>query len=218
MEGKKVTLHYFEGLNALGCIARLLLKYGNVEFENKNYKREEWSTHRANFVFKYLPVLEVDGVQYSQSVAIYFYIAKKLGLAGSSDEQEQVILSVLNSFVDIQKGGFDQYSAALQSQVPEKISEALAILNETITEIGEGYEKLYVRNGSGKYFIGDQLSVVDFYLAFWIGEFFSKRFPQVFEVFTKAAPTLSNAIVAYTKGEIFTALFNSDLYLKDAII
>lgn len=218
MEGKKIVLHYFEGFNALGCIARLMLKYGNVEFENKTYVWDDWANHRGNFNFKYLPVLEVDGFQHSQSLAIYFYIAKKLGLAGSSDEQEQLVLSVLSTFSDIEKGGFDRYFEASESNSPEKIAEATAILSETITEIGEGYEKLYISSGSGKYFLGDKLSVADFFFAHWFGKYFANKIPQVIEVFSKAAPTLSKAILTYTNEDLFTNLFNSNVYLKDALI
>lgn len=219
MEGKKVVLHYF-GLNGLGALARILLKYGNIEFENKKYSFEDWATARDNFDFKFMPVLEVDGVQYSQSIAVYFYIARKIGnLLGKSDEDEQAILAVLSTWSDF--GGAKIINIIWpkgENATPEKIKENTEILTQSVVKIAQGLEKLYTRHGSGKYFLGSSISVADFYLANLFGHYFPARFPEIYEEFKKAAPGLSQAISTYTTEEPFVALFESDLYIKGADI
>lgn len=167
-----------------------------------------------------MPVLEVDEVQYSQSTAVHFYIAKKIGnLLGKSDEDEQAILAALSTWGDF--GGtkiINVISPKGENATPEKIKENTEILTQAVVKIAQGIEKLFAKHGSGKYFLGSSLSVADFYLVNLFGHYFPTKFPEIFEEFKKAAPGLSQAISKNVTEEPFVALFDSELYIKGADI
>ena len=96
----------------------------------------------------------------------------------------------------------------------KKIKENTEILIQSVVKVAQGFEKLYTRQGSGKYFLGNTLSLADFYLANFFGRYFPSRFPEVYEEFKKAAPGLSQAIAAYTAEEPFKSLIDSEVIIK----
>lgn len=56
--------------------------------------------------FGQMPLLEVDGKQVHQSLAIVRYIAKRVGLAGSNDWESLLIDSVGDTANDLRLSGF----------------------------------------------------------------------------------------------------------------
>ncbi|XP_026732536.1 glutathione S-transferase 2-like [Trichoplusia ni] len=75
-------------VKALGECVRLLLAYGGQEFEDKRVAFEtEWPEMKPKTAFGQLPILEIDGKQYAQSVAISRYLGRKYGIAGADDEE-----------------------------------------------------------------------------------------------------------------------------------
>lgn len=48
-----------------------------------------------------LPVLEIDGKRYSQSLAICRYLGEKYGLAGDNDEEAMEIDQIVDFIYDI---------------------------------------------------------------------------------------------------------------------
>ncbi|CAH0725477.1 unnamed protein product, partial [Brenthis ino] len=84
----KVVFSYFP-LKALGESTRLLLAYGGQEFEDRRISfPDEWPAIKPTTPFGQLPVLEIDGKKYAQSVAIARYLGRKYGLAGQDIEED----------------------------------------------------------------------------------------------------------------------------------
>ncbi|CAG4982226.1 unnamed protein product [Colias eurytheme] len=83
----KVVVRYFEG-KALGEHIRTLLAYGNQEFEDIRIPFDQWPAHKPSTPFGAMPVLEIDGKQYAQSLAIGRYLGRKYGLVGDDAEQD----------------------------------------------------------------------------------------------------------------------------------
>lgn len=201
MEGKKITLHYFN-LNCKGIILRLLLKYGNIQFEDKRVSFEEWGSLKSTFDFKFMPVLEIDGVQHSQAYSLYVYVARKIGgLLGKTAEEEQEILCALLCLEDIN-------SKIVQKEL-KLVDETTGITNlkNTVLQIVSGLEILYKRLGKGEFFIGDSLSLADFFLVaifkvylFGIGKEFLK------ESINEQAPNLSNLVERLISSDLFVKL------------
>lgn len=155
MEGKKIKLHYFN-LNGRGRIPRMLLTLGKFTYEDKMYSFEDYPNVKDNFDFKFFPVLEIDGFQYSQSQAINLYLAKKIGgLLGKSDEDEQIILSSLLAMDDINAKFFPHI---LNMGDPKETKSAL---EKILAQVCCGLEAQYKRNGKGKYFLGDIFTLAD---------------------------------------------------------
>lgn len=200
MEGKKITLHYFAG-NGRGLLPRALLKYGKINFEDKQYSFPEFNEKKNTFDFKFLPVLEIDNEQLNQSHAINIYLARKIGgLLGKTPEEEQAILTAEFSYDDIANKQF-QYEF-------KKIDENVAkeqLVNTTI-QIVSGLEAVHKKHG-GKYFVGDSISLADFVLATYFSTYlFSLRKDLLREKIEQAAPLLTKLVDRLISEEPFNSL------------
>nr|AMY26653.1 glutathione S-transferase sigma 1 [Chilo suppressalis] len=82
-----VKLTYFP-VKALGESTRLLLAYGGQEFEDFRINPETWPELKPKTPLGQLPVLEIDGKQYAQSLAIGRYLGRKYGLSGADIEED----------------------------------------------------------------------------------------------------------------------------------
>nr|WOZ07762.1 glutathione S-transferase GSTs7 [Agrotis ipsilon] len=81
----KYVFYYFD-LKGLGESCRLLLAYGDQEYEDRRVSREDWPDFKPKTPFGQMPVLEVNGKLYAQSHAICSYLGRKYGLAGDTLE------------------------------------------------------------------------------------------------------------------------------------
>ena len=79
-----VKLIYFD-IEARGEVIRLLLKYGNIVFEDVRLSFADWPKHKPATPMGQVPVLYWDGEELAQSAAITRFLARKVGLAGGSD-------------------------------------------------------------------------------------------------------------------------------------
>ncbi|KAJ2940405.1 hypothetical protein O0L34_g84 [Tuta absoluta] len=83
----KVVFTYFPS-KALGEGPRMLLAYGGQEFEDRRIQPEQWPELKPQMPFGQMPVLEIDGKQYAQSLAIARYLGRKYGLNGANIEED----------------------------------------------------------------------------------------------------------------------------------
>ncbi|XP_026330565.1 glutathione S-transferase 2-like [Hyposmocoma kahamanoa] len=96
----KVVLHYFP-LKALGEGPRMLLAYGGQEFEDHRVPEEQWPDFKPKMPFGQMPVLEINGKKYAQSVAISRYLGRKYGLAGDNIEEDFEIDQNVDFYTDL---------------------------------------------------------------------------------------------------------------------
>ncbi|CAB3230546.1 unnamed protein product [Arctia plantaginis] len=82
----KVVFRYFPA-KGMGEGSRLLLAYGGQQFEDVRIAPENWPQYKSKTVFGQMPILEIDGKQYAQSVAISRYLGRKYGVAGDNEEE-----------------------------------------------------------------------------------------------------------------------------------
>ncbi|KAI5637801.1 glutathione S-transferase 2 [Phthorimaea operculella] len=110
----KYVVTYFN-VKALAEPTRLLLSYGGQEFEDRRIEREDWEKIKPNFPFRQLPVLEIDGKQFAQSMSIARYLGHKFGVAGANFEEDLEIDQAVDFFNDIRL----KASAPMYEQDPE---------------------------------------------------------------------------------------------------
>lgn len=79
-----IKLIYFD-IRGRAEICRLVLHAGKKPFTDQRLQQEEWLHVKPSTPFESLPVLEVDGVQLSQGIAIATYLAKECGLYASDN-------------------------------------------------------------------------------------------------------------------------------------
>jgi len=130
-----IRLHYFD-IAALGEISRILMKIGNLPFEDVRYPFTftasgvdspdmEVKKKTGAFVcnMNRVPVLEIEnGVTIGQSKTIERYLADRLHLFGSSDVERALIDGVTENVRDIK----DKYSKVRYTTNPEEKDALIA--------------------------------------------------------------------------------------------
>ncbi|XP_037030116.1 glutathione S-transferase-like [Bradysia coprophila] len=123
-------LTYFNS-QALGEAIRLLLHYGKIEFEDirVDYEKDWPSYPKDTLPLRLLPILEIDGIQLHQSIAICRYLAKIVGLAGTTRLEDYEIDNVVDTVNDFRA----RLAGAFYEQNTVAKEETLKIIqNETI--------------------------------------------------------------------------------------
>ncbi|KAJ2940404.1 hypothetical protein O0L34_g83 [Tuta absoluta] len=137
----KVVFSYFP-VKALGEGPRMLLAYGGQEFEDRRIPSEQWPEYKPQTPFGQMPVMEIDGKQYAQSLAIARYLGRKYGLNGADIEEDFEIDQNVEFLNDIRaKAATVQYEpdAALKAKKHEDFSKnvypaLLAKMDEIVTK------------------------------------------------------------------------------------
>ena len=156
----KFVLNYFGG-NGRAVTARALLTVGKADWQNNQVKTEDWPKIKPTFEFGQMPVLQHNGKQYSQSVAINIYLAKTFKLYGKNIEEEYQIDSLFCTYEDL----FPVLCKFSFNQDASKANELKKEAAEKLKFFAEKFEKRYVSLGKGKYYLGDHCSAADVYLA-----------------------------------------------------
>jgi len=139
-------LHYFN-LRGRAELARLILAYANVEYEDFRIPSEEWPKHKPNYPFGQVPVLEVDGKMLGQSNSIARYLAKKHGLAGQDDWEEAMANMYADSLMDVINAGLpyrfesdpEKKKQLLQELVTKNVRPHIQLIEKRLAENGTGY-------------------------------------------------------------------------------
>ncbi|CAD5120137.1 DgyrCDS8715 [Dimorphilus gyrociliatus] len=150
---------------------RLMLKYCNIEFEDKYYEcgpapdfsRECWLKEKftLGLDFPNLPYYIDGDVKLTQSRAILHYIGKKHGLCGKTDE-EQLKVCLMTDEVGDFRSAFTRicYGAPSVEAFESMKVDYLASLDGKL----QRFEDYLKKNESvGKWLAGENLSYADFY-------------------------------------------------------
>ena len=194
----KYILHYFSG-NGRAVVPRAILCYAKADWVNSVVNMQDWAKIKKSDLceFGQLPILEIGDKKYSQSTAINIYLGKTFKLMGKDIEDNYQIISLLMTYDDftvpIYKWYFSQYysnNSKLYKDAEEKLKFFI-----------ERFEKRYVDLGKGKYFLGDEFTLADIFLATVI--------PSVFDVmelkenyYKTIAPNLGELIKRVKENEL----------------
>ena len=192
----KYILHYF-GANGRGAVPRAILTYGKADWTNDIIKKEDWPKIKKSDLceFEFLPVLEVDGKKYCESLAINTYLAEKFDLMGRNPEENYQIYNLLNTFDDFNVQFRPFRLCEDESKKPELKKKSIDRLKYFIGK----FEKRYVELGKGKYFLGDKFTLADVYLGVSLLGFCEtvKEYP-----FKEAGPNLGELIERLKQNEL----------------
>ena len=168
MENIKLT--YFKANGRVGLI-RAMLCYKKVPFENIMYiiqidilPDSEWPSKKQNYEFHQLPELEVNGKKLTQTIAISLYLAKQLNLYPKDiylQYHADSLLAIRDDFTFLYR----------KMSTPQKTEEEIKTYKDRIILYLQKIEKRYEELGSNKYYLGNEISVADFFLGCMISEF-----------------------------------------------
>ncbi|XP_038222288.1 glutathione S-transferase 2-like [Zerene cesonia] len=151
----KVVFKYFE-VKALGESTRLLLAYGGQEFEDQRIPFDQWPSHKPSTPFGQLPVLEIDGKQYAQSIAIGRYLGRKYGLAGDDAEQDFEIDQNVDFVNDLRaKAAVVQYEPDAEIKAKKHEEQSKNIYPALLNKLDEIIKKNNGHIAAGKLTWGD---------------------------------------------------------------
>ena len=190
MENVKLT--YFTINGRVGLI-RAMLAYKKIPFENITYTIDEWPSKKDNYEFKQLPQLEVNGKKLTQTIAISLYLARQLNLYPKDIYLQYHVESLLSCRDDI---------TPLYRKVRDKIAteEEYKKYKDMMILYLKRIEERYKELGSGKYYLGNDLSVADFFLGCMIKEF--SDLVKEEDVMEKYSPGIKKLVDSLVKNEL----------------
>ncbi|KAK6174838.1 hypothetical protein SNE40_013408 [Patella caerulea] len=157
----KYRYHWFNGFRARGEFPRLVLVASGVDYEDVRVERHgpEWDAKKPNMPGGTLPVLEVDGQLFGESVVIARYLAREFGLDGRNNYEKLLTDTIVDRIIQIREllAGFmfqkdEEIKAVAQKQfLEEQLPAALNLIQKHAQE----------NKCSGDFLVGDKLSWAD---------------------------------------------------------
>ncbi|KHJ90471.1 glutathione S-transferase protein [Oesophagostomum dentatum] len=175
-------LIFFNGRGAAEIPRQLFILAGQG-FEDVRLSQEEWLKRKPEMPFGQLPVLEIDGKQLAQSIAISRFLARKFGFAGSNPFEEAVVDSVVDQFRDfmVEVRQVIAVATGLQKGDMKKLVKEVFF---PARDKFFGFMEKFLRKSQSGYLVGDSLTFADLYLAECSSEF-AKKIPETYDGFSK---------------------------------
>jgi len=151
-------LIYFNGRGASEP-ARWCFAYGGTVYEDYRVEFNDWPALKPNTPFGQLPVLEVDGRQVAQSLAVTRFVARKNGLTGKDDFEA----AQADSFVDYVADAAKHLEFMFTEQdEKKKTAQKEVFLKETVQPYLQGLQRHLTANNNGEgFFVGDKPTWAD---------------------------------------------------------
>ncbi|RCN48923.1 glutathione S-transferase protein [Ancylostoma caninum] len=173
-------LTYFDGRGAAEIIRQVFVLAGQ-DYEDVRLSHEEWPKHKAQMPFGQMPVLEVDGKQLAQSLAIVRFIARKFGFAGKCLFEEALVDSIADQHKDFinEIRPFLRVSMGFEQGDLEKLAKEIYL---PAREKFFGFMTKFLKESKSGYLVGDSLTFADLYLAETSSEL-AKKIPATYDGF-----------------------------------
>ena len=163
MAAPKVKLTYFN-LRGRAEPSRLLLAYGGIKFEDCRITPgfedpKEWMALKPKTPYGSLPLLEWNGTNVAQSMAIARFIAREGGLAGRNNLEAAQIDEIIDAINDMINAGAKAFFAKDEAAMKKHATETIP------AGLGNIEKRLEARGGqflSGNAFSWADLHVFDF--------------------------------------------------------
>ncbi|XP_077290065.1 glutathione S-transferase 1-like [Arctopsyche grandis] len=152
MAASTYKLTYFNS-KGLSEGIRFIFAYADVKFEDFRFERPDWAALKEKQPYGTVPVLEVDGKQLTQSVAICRFLGKRFGLVASDPFTE----ALLEALVDNIRDALTKLMQAFHNKTPETEKASKEALTFVLSKI----ENLATEG----YFYGSKATWVDIYFS-----------------------------------------------------
>ncbi|KAH9508185.1 Glutathione S-transferase 7 [Bulinus truncatus] len=161
MAPKNIKIIYFDA-RGRAEVCRIILAAAGQSWDDVRHTKETWPTEKPNTPFGQLPVLEIDGKRYAQSIAMANYCAREFdGL------QIDQVVQLGNDFLSAAVKAFYESDENKKAELLKNLKEVEAPKYLTF------FERLLKESGTG-YFVGNSLTLADIYVYDLIYSF-SKR-------------------------------------------
>eukprot|EP01125_Pyxidicula_operculata_P023242 TRINITY_DN9958_c0_g1_i1.p1 TRINITY_DN9958_c0_g1~~TRINITY_DN9958_c0_g1_i1.p1 ORF type:complete len:219 (+),score=60.03 TRINITY_DN9958_c0_g1_i1:116-772(+) len=165
MTTPKIKLTYFNLPGSRTEPSRVALHIANIPFEDHRVTNEEWAALKPKAPLGQVPILEVDGKVMCQSNAIMRYIGKLTKLYPTDDWQAAKVDEIMDTIEDwintlmpsVRIQDLDQKKA---------VREELCAPGGALVSILEKLDKLLSDNKTGKFCVGDEVTMADLKLTY----------------------------------------------------
>ncbi|XP_050412401.1 hematopoietic prostaglandin D synthase [Patella vulgata] len=157
----KYKYHWFKDLRARGEFPRLMFVAAGVDYEDVLVERHgpEWDAKKPTMPGGTLPVLEIDGQLFGESVVIARYLAREFGLDGRDNYEKLLTDTIVDRIIQIREllAGFmfqkdEEIKAVAQKQfLEEQLPSALNLIEKHAQE----------NKCTEDFLVGDKLSWAD---------------------------------------------------------
>ncbi|KAG8446582.1 hypothetical protein GDO86_014147 [Hymenochirus boettgeri] len=152
-------LIYFN-LEGRAEILRYLFAFSNIDYEDQRIEFADWPALKPKIPFGRLPVLEIDGESYNQSLAAGRYLAKKADLIGKSDLDQLRVDAIIGTIDDFTTG-FPWMDSDKDKKNQKEYAEKFA------PQLLSGLDKTL---GDKSWFVGDSVKAIGVCAASWVLE------------------------------------------------
>lgn len=161
----KITFSYFDFPFWRAEASRLALHLGRIDFVDHRPGKEEFMRLKASGELPYgqLPVLEVDGVRYAQSVAIARFCGQLAGLYPQDDPI--AALRVDELLEAINEINYQLIPSMREKDVERKLAMRASFAEATLPEWLGRIEARLMNNETQTFIVGNRMTVAD--LALW---------------------------------------------------
>lgn len=149
-------LTYFDFDGGRGEPARIAFHAAGIEFEDNRISFPEFQEMRQSTRFNSVPVLEIDGIEVTQSNAMNRYVGRMAGLYPSDALQALYCDEVMDALEDL-----THYIVPTMRKEGDELKEARKkLVDGWMTVYIKGLDSLLARGG-GEYFADNRLTVAD---------------------------------------------------------
>ncbi|XP_059155477.1 glutathione S-transferase 4-like [Physella acuta] len=160
MADAKLRLIYFD-FRGRAEIARLLLAAAGKEYDDVRYTMEEWPRIKPTTPYGQVPVLEVDGVRFGLSIAIYKFLAREFNFYGKNNMEHFKIDEIVHLYGDF-------FNTVIRfwfyTEDEDAKNAGIKYCKETESPKLLGFLERSLRNNDTGYFVGDGITLADIVL------------------------------------------------------
>ncbi|ESP02610.1 hypothetical protein LOTGIDRAFT_227682 [Lottia gigantea] len=150
----KYTYYYFN-IRGRGELPRLIFAAAGVQYENKRLEFADWPKLKEEAPLGSLPILDIDGKKYPESIPISRYLAREFGLDGKNNIEKLQTDVIVEECIQIRE---DQFNAHFEKDETIKAEKQKKLTETTLPKILGFIEKALSENARGNGFVvGNQV-------------------------------------------------------------
>lgn len=156
-------LYYFDFHGGAGEPIRNAFRVSGTPFEDARIPMAEWGAVKADkkFVFSQMPILEINGVPYAQSMALLRYVGKLTGLYPTDPIEALRVDEILDCMLDVRGKLSTTYSLPLE----ERLTARKKLQKDFIENLYSRIEKRISNQNFHGFVVGEKLTIADLALA-----------------------------------------------------
>jgi glutathione S-transferase len=157
-------LTYFDIDGGRAEAIRIALHAAGIEFEDRRLSFQEFGETRAQYRFTCVPVLEIDGKPFTQSIPLARFAGKLAGLYPEDPLQALCCDEAMGAVEDVT----NHIGRTMRLQGEELRAARAALVDGWLPVYLKGLAEL-LKRGGGKYFADSRLTVADIMVAGLVG-------------------------------------------------